>query len=99
MYNEVGETLSFITLPQSNADKKLNFFQIFKLHCKSESSGEFLIQQIRGGARRFAFPTSSRVMLVLLILGSHFENHWSRFLETGTYTQAADSTVGCVRFV
>lgn len=36
---------------------------------------------------------------MLLILGYHFENHWSRFLETGTYNQGANSTVGYVQIV
>ena len=47
MHSEVGETLSFIiykALFNSNTDKKSSFFQILKLHCKSESPGEFLIQ-------------------------------------------------------
>lgn len=62
MYSEVGETLSFIiykALSNSNTDKKSSFFQLLKLHCKSESPGEFLIPWIRGGAGKFAFSTSS----------------------------------------
>lgn len=38
---------------------------------------EFLIWEFWDGAREFAFLTSFQVMLLLLVLEPHFENHCS----------------------
>lgn len=59
-----------------------------KWYCPSASPGgfiktqmatpppEFLISQLWGGAQEYAFLISSLIMLVPLVRGSHWENHF-----------------------
>lgn len=63
---------------------------VLKLKRVSESPGVLLnhiagphppecrIQKIRGGAREFAFPASSHVILMLPAQVTHLDNHWPR---------------------
>lgn len=63
-----------------------NHWEDLLKHRSLEPLPEFLIQEVWGRAQNFTLITNSQVLLRLLVLGSHLENHWFNLLRMSLYS-------------